>query len=234
MNQEEPPVIPNRTNNNREIQNRAKESTIDTKLLFKDQAVKHSVQKWKSLPTERRERIKSHGKKLGMDEMGTFLVFHYTTREGHFSLNHLLREHRDSELSESQSILIEKLDKALKKLPRSKDPIVFRKIDLPFLGGKSIQDKVKWQKFLSRYSEDKVVMENQFTSTSNDEDHVLSREGNVMFIYKQKSGRDIKPLSFHPEESEILLPRKKYFKVISRQFKNGLMVIELRETEVNL
>jgi len=210
----------NGTKNFKPPKSKAWEGANQSKLVFQNPEFSNSMETWGKQSPERKAQIQESSRKAGLSHLETLVVFHYTTREGNYRLNKRLREHKLEELSQSERAIVETLDKAIKKLPKAPG-VVFRKITVP---------KEKKKAFLKRYCDGKVISENQFVSTSKDEDHAKNRIGNVLMIYIQKSGREITKISNFTEEAEVLMPRKLNYE-IKAVYKTHLgITIRLKET----
>jgi hypothetical protein len=85
--------------------------------------------------------------------------------------------------------------------------------------------------FLARHEVDETVTFDGFTSTS--KDLATAFPGNVLFIIRSHSGRDLDYYADKPSEQEVLFPSGTPFKVVAVERHGDFAVIEIEEVVVD-
>lgn len=86
---------------------------------------------------------------------------------------------------------------------------------------------------LARYRPGSVVTENMFLSTSKSREVAWGNfEGNVQFVVRGRTGKDIERLSgFRENEQEVLFDAYSRFRVVGREDRDEYVRIELKEVD---
>ena len=112
---------------------------------------------------------------------------------------------------------------AFNRLPPWEDDCLYRGIRKHWTELSSNQDKIIWWGFSSCTTSLKVLESEQFLGKTGER---------TLFLITTKSGKNVQKYSMFPNESEVVLPPGRLFKVhTSLQQEGGLYVVHLKETE---
>lgn len=155
-----------------------------------------------------------------------FIALRHYTANGFKDLNRYLRGDLPAD-SDIQTLFdnVEKLlNNGLEKLPLYKGKKVVRRIEL---------NSEQISEYNTAYETGENITFTAFSSTTtNAKDVVVGGQGNVRFVIKHKTGRDVRKLSHYESEGEVLLgtPTKyKVDKVEDLTTKKGYVEIHLEE-----
>lgn len=156
--------------------------------------------KWKTQEEhDKIEQRKNLGKSI-LDYQDKAALNQYKSFES-YVINEALRE--GEEMSDQQQIMMERLDRALEKLPRY-EGVTYRSI---------LSDRIfDIKKFWEKYTPGNVIAERAYTSTSVS---VFDDTFDIQMIIEGKNGRDLR--EYTDFENEILFMRDTLFEVLMRE-----------------